>query len=269
MIADALPAARWWHITLLFGIGAFLFGLFLAQSFPQDSFAAEPGYGAPVLAFEFAGGQDDLIAIFGPDGDPRQVGRLAAMRTGNEQDYLYMLLYAGFLGCGLIALGRETGLKAISFAAALPVLAALSDGRENWLLFDIQTAFTAGDYSPAMASLPYPVAAKFVLLALTNVAIGLALARLGGRWWVLAGTLVIVACVPALMAIAVPSLYGWTLLAATGGGWIALLGTAAIANWRALVQKRPLVEIEPPDERRRPAATTSPSSRPTFGRRRN
>ena len=144
----------------------------------------------------------------------------------------------------------------------------MSDGWENWMLFDIQAAFTAGDYSPAMASLSYPVAAKFVLLALTNVAIGLALARLGSRWWVLAGTLVIVACVPALMAIAVPSHYGWTLLAATGGGWMALFGTAAIANWRALVQKRAVMEVEPLDERPLSAPAVSASSRPTFGRRR-
>ncbi|WP_374526281.1 hypothetical protein [Sphingopyxis sp.] len=269
MTATVLPAARWWHAALLIGFGAILVGLWLGQTLPQDSFAAEPGYGAPVFAFEFAGGQDDLIAVFGPDSDPRQVGRLAAMRTGNERDYLYILLYAGFLGCGLVALGRETGLRPVLAAAALPLLAALCDAYENWLLFDIQTAFTAGDYSPAMASLPYPVAAKFVLLALTNVAIGLALAQLGGRWWTLAGTLVIVACVPALMAIAVPSHYGWTLLAATGGGWIALLGTAAIASWRALVRKQPLVEIEPVARRPRPAATASVPPRPTFGRRRS
>jgi len=267
--AGALPAVRWWHAALFLGFGAILVGLWLGQTFPQDSFAAEPGYGAPVIAFEFAGGQDDLVAIFGPDSDPGQVGRLAMMRTGNERDYLYMMLYAGFLGCGLIALARETGLKIISFAAALPVLAALCDAWENWLLFDIQTAFTAGDYSPAMASLPYPVAAKFVLLALTNVVIGLALARLGGRWWTLAGTLVIVACVPALMAIAVPSHYGWTLLAATGGGWIALLGTAGIANWRALVQKRPLADADPPDDRPRAVAAASAPPRGRFGRRRS
>ena len=269
MIPGALPAARWWHAALLIGFGAILVGFWLGQTFPQDSFTAEPGYGAPVLAFEFAGGQDDLLAIFGPDSDPRQVGRLAAMRTGNERDYLYMLLYPGFLGCGLVALGRETGLRAVLFAAALPLLAALCDAYENWLLLDIQAAFTVGDYSPAMASLPYPVAAKFVLLALTNVATGLALAQLGGRWWTLAGTLVIVACVPVLMAIAVPSHYGWTLLATTGGGWIALLGTAAIASWRALVRKQPLVEVEPAARRPRRAATASPPSRPTFGRRRS
>ncbi len=104
--------------------------------------------------------------------DPQQVTRLAAMRAGNEQDYLYMLLYAAFLGCGCLALWRELRLRPLLAAAALPVVAALCDAWENWLLFDIQAAFTLGDYSPAMASLPYPVAAKFLLLATTNVAIG-------------------------------------------------------------------------------------------------
>jgi hypothetical protein len=266
--AEALPAARWWALTLAFGIATFLFGLSLMQVFPQDSFAAAPGYGAPVLAFEFAGGQADLVAIFGPDTDAAQVSRLAAMRTGNERDYLYMLLYAGFLASGFVALWRELRLRPVLLAAALPLLAASCDAWENWLLFDIQTAFTAGDYSPAMASLPWPVAAKFVLLALSNVAIGLALTQLGGRWWTLAGTLVIVACAPALMAIALPSHYGWTLLASTGGGWIALLGTAAIASWRAFMRKRPLVEAEPPGMLRRPARGRPAPRRPTFGRRR-
>ena len=123
MNAGALPAVRWWLAALFLGFGTITVGLWLSQTLPQDSFAAEPGYGAPVLAFEFAGGQDDLLAIFGPDGDPRQVGRLAAMRTGNERDYLYMLLYAGFLASGLIALGRETGLRLFAVAAALPLLA--------------------------------------------------------------------------------------------------------------------------------------------------
>ena len=261
-----LPAARWWYGALLLGIAVFLFGLHLAQVFPASGYAVEPGYGAPVLAFEFAGGQPDLIAIFGPDSDPRQVGRLAAMRTGNEQDYLYMLLYAGFLASGLVALSHESGLRALKTAAALPIVAGLCDAWENWLLFDIQAAFTVGDYSPAMASLPYPVTAKFVLLALTNVAIGLGIARIG-RWHQLAGTLVIVACVPVLMAIAVPARYGWTLLASTGGGWIILLGLAAIASWRAAVGKCPLIPPEMPAPARRRAKPDAAPARKLFGRR--
>ena len=263
---DDLPAARWWYATLLFGIAVLVFGLHLEQVFPQSGYAVEPGYGAPVLAFELAGGQPDLIAIFGPDSDPRQVGRLAAMRTGNEQDYLYMLFYAGFLASGLVALSHELGLRLLKLAAALPVLAALSDAWENWLLFDIQAAFTVGDYSPAMASLPYPVAAKFTLLALTNVAIGLAIAQIG-RWHQLAGTLVIVACVPVLMAIAMPARYGWTLLASTGGGWIVLLGLAAMASWRVAVRKRPLIEPEAPAPIKRRDKPEAIPGRRLFGRR--
>src|SRR3546814_2381787 len=73
------------------------------------------------------------------------------MRTGNERDYLYMLLYAGFLVSGCIALWRELRLRPLLAATLLPIGAALCDAWENWLLFDIQAAFTLGDYSPAMA----------------------------------------------------------------------------------------------------------------------
>src|SRR3546814_2515383 len=104
---------------------------------------------------------------------------LAAMRAGNEGDYLYMLFYAAFLGCGLFALWRELRRRALFAAIALPVAAALCDAYENALLFDIQAAFTLGDYSPAMASLPWPVAATFILLALANLAIGYGMMQLG------------------------------------------------------------------------------------------
>src|SRR3546814_7797081 len=86
------------------------------------------------------------------------------MRTGNERDYLYMLLYGGFLVSGCIALWRELRLRGLLAAALLPIGAALCDAWENWLLFDIQAAFTLGDYSPALASLPWPVAAQFLML---------------------------------------------------------------------------------------------------------
>ena len=266
MTAHALPAARWWFATFLFGVAVLLFGASLSGIFPASGHAVEPGYGSPVLAFEFARSQDDLVAIFGADTDPLQVPRLAAMRSGNERDCAYMLLYAGFLACGLVALSRELGQRRLLAVVGLPILAALCDAHENWLLFDIQTAFTAGDYSPSMASLPYPVAAKFLLLALTNVAIGAAMARIG-RWSMLAGTLVVVATVPTVMAVTAPESFGWTLLAAIGGGWIVLLGTAMIGTWRALVRKRPLADAgTTPRQPPAPPITAAPPRR-MFGRR--
>jgi len=233
---------RWWVATLTFGIAVVLFGLYLGQVFPQTGHDIAPGYGPPVLAFEFAGGQADLEAIFGFITDPQQVTRLAAMRAGNEQDYLYMLLYAGFLASGCIALWRDLRLRPLLAAAALPVAAALCDAYENWLLFDIQAAFTAGDYSPAMASLPYPVAVKFLLLAVTNVIIGAAATQLG-RWWALFGTIAILAAIPTVMALITPAAFAWALIPSAAGGWLLLLALAAAGSWRALVQKRPLVDL--------------------------
>lgn len=266
MNGTAPPAGRWWYATLMFGIAVLACGASLGGTLPSSTYAAEPGYGAPMLAFEFARGQADLIAIFGPDGDPMQVARLAAMRSGTEQDYIYMLLYAAFLASGLIAFWRELGVPLLRAAAGLPILAALADAYENWLLLDIQAAFTAGDYSPAMVSLPWPVAAKFLLLALTNVAVGLALAQTG-RWGTLFGTLVIVACVPTLMALTAPPHFGWTLLAATAGGWIALLVAAAVGSWRAAVRHRPLADFGAPAPHPRPMPAPPPTVARTFGRR--
>ncbi|WP_447757189.1 hypothetical protein [Sphingopyxis fribergensis] len=258
---------RLWAWTLAFGIAVILFGLHLGQVFPQTGHDIAPGYGGPVLAFEFAGSQADLEAIFGFYTDPQQVKRLAAMRAGNEQDYLYMLLYAAFLGCGCLALWRELRLRPLLAAAALPVIAALCDAYENWLLFDIQAAFTAGDYSPAMASLPTPVAAKFLVLGLTNVVIGAAATQMG-RWWALFGTVAILAAIPTVMAIITPAAFAWALIPSAAGGWILLLALAAAGSWRALVGQRPLVDFDAAAAAEPGPPRAAEPARPVFGRRR-
>lgn len=257
---------RAWVWTLAFGIATLLFGLYLTQVFPQGGHDIAPGYGSPVLAFEFAGGQADLEAIFGFFTDPQQVTRLAAMRTGNERDYLYMLLYAGFLVSGCIALWRELRHRALLAAALLPAAAALCDAWENWLLFDIQAAFTAGDYSPAMASLPYPVAAKFLLLAATNVVIGAAATQLG-RWWAPFGTVAILAAIPTVMAIITPAAFAWALIPSAAGGWLLLLALAATGSWQAFARGRPLVDFGEAPLRPDPLKAPPPARR-VFGRRR-
>ncbi|WP_428632599.1 hypothetical protein [Sphingopyxis sp.] len=263
----ARPSAptRAWYWTLAFGVATLLFGFYLGQVFPQAGHDIAPGYGAPVLAFEFADSQADLEAIFGFFTDPQQVTRLAAMRAGNEQDYLYMLLYAGFLVSGCIALWRELRLRPILAAAALPIVAALADSYENWLLFDIQAAFTAGDYSPAMSSLPTPVVAKFLLLAATNVVIGAAAMQMG-RWWSLFGTVAILAAIPTVMAIITPAAFAWALIPSAAGGWILLLALAAAGSWQAWINNRPLVDFDRAIVEPATLPVTA-ATRPTFGRR--
>lgn len=262
----------WWYATFVFGLFVTLFSLHLGQVFPADAAATHPGYGAPVLAFEFARNEADLIAVFGAEGDPLQVARLAAMRAGNEQDYIFMLLYGLFLASGCYALWRELRLRWLLVAVALPILAALCDAYENWLLLDIQAAYTLGDYSPAMASLPWPVAAKFLLLTLTNIAIGYAMVQMG-RWWQFGGTLILIPCLATVMALIAPAAFGWTLAAVIGAGWFGLLMMAAIGSYYALGRRRPLVDFEPDTPQRRavdrgePPISLAPGRRRLFGRR--
>ena len=69
------------------------------------------------------------------------------------------------------------------------------------------------------------------------------------------------------MAIALPADYGWTLLAAAGGGWIVLLGTAVIACWRGMMRGRPLV-VAPTAPPLRPVVRPASPPATGFGRRR-
>src|SRR3546814_4363403 len=117
------PAAptRAWYGALAFGIAALLFGIRLAATFPSTGAGFADGYGTPVIPFEFARGQADLLAIFGPESDPMQVSRLAAMRGGNEGEYPFMLLSAAFVCCGMFAPWRELRSRALFAAIALPL----------------------------------------------------------------------------------------------------------------------------------------------------
>jgi hypothetical protein len=243
------PAAPtlWWIACLALGIATLLFSLHLQSLFPASGAAMAPGYGAPVLAFEFARDLRDLTAIFGDAADPLQAERLAGMQSGNEQDYLFMLLYALFLATGCWALWRELRRPMLLLGVVMPVLAAMFDAWENTLLFSIQTAFILGEYAPEIELLAAPVTAKFLLLTATNIVIGMALSQVPGRGWQLVGVLVIVPCVATIMALIAPAAFGWTLAAVIAAGWSALLGTAAIASWRALFRKRPLANFTPGD----------------------
>lgn len=243
----AAAPTLWWLAAFGLGLATLGYALVLQAAFPVNGAAMPPGYGAPVLAFEFATNQNDLVAIFGDANDPDQGARLAAMQSGNEQDYLFMLLYASFLATGCWALWREVRRPMLLLGVVMPVLAALFDAWENWLLFAIQAAFSVGEYAPQLATLGAPVAAKFLLLTATNILIGLGLMQIPGRGWQLAGVLVMVPCVTTIMALIAPMAFGWTLSPAIAAGWVALLGTAALASWRVIVGKRPLARFSDDD----------------------
>jgi hypothetical protein len=270
-----------WLVCCVFGIATLAYSLILQSIFPASGANLPPGYGTPVIAFEFAREQGDLIAIFGDAADPAQGERLVAMQSGNEQDFLFMFFYAVFLASGCWALWRELRRPLLLLGVVMPVMAALFDAWENMLLFAIQVAFSLGEFAPEIESLAAPVIVKFLLLTATNIVIGFALAQIPGRGWQLAGTLVIVPCVATIMALIAPAAFGWTLAAVIAAGWIALLLTATWASWQLLRRQRALVNFTadamPVPRRRRSDSVDagaeqedpgSPMRPAVFGRRR-
>ena len=115
MTAHALPAARWWFATFLFGVAVLLFGASLSGIFPASGHAVEPGYGSPVLAFEFARSQDDLVAIFGADTDPLQDERVA---DAQEKDMRHAMLVEAMTGGGPSTTCRLLGVASVAGSMA-------------------------------------------------------------------------------------------------------------------------------------------------------
>ncbi len=258
------PVAAWAGVFAL-GLATLLMAAHLATVFPASGYAVPPGFGAPVLAFEFARDMRDLAAIFGPEGDPLRDVRLAMMQSGNELDYLFLLIYAAFLSLGCWCLWRETRRPLVLLGAVMPWLAAAFDAVENWLLFGIQAAFVVGEYSPDLAGLWLPVTTKFLLLGATNLVIGLALGQLGSRALALVGALTVAPLVALVMALIAPMAFGWTLVAAIGGGWLALTGVAAAATWKLAARRAPLVNfdaVQAVQLRPRPARATPAADGP-------
>lgn len=225
---------------MIFGFGFSILSLLLLNVFPQTGDAIALGYGAPVLAFEFARTPQDLRDIFGPFNDPQYKARLHGMWAGNKYDDLYMLFYAGFLGCGLVALWRETGWRLLGFAALLPIIAALCDAYENRLLYDVLRAVAAGELLPQAlgAQIPF-VVAKFLFLAAGLTTVGLTLIRLGQRWRIL-GVAVVIGTIPTLLGVAFPHLFATLMVTSSSIGWVALLLIALWAYFLAFT-KRPSI----------------------------
>lgn len=249
MVINSGPT-RWWIAATVFGLLTAVFSAILLGVFPDTTAASSPGYGGPVMAFEMARTQADLEAVFGVESDPMQIARLVAMRSGNEQDFVFMLLYAAFLGSAAMAFRHEVPRRIMIIPVALAFVAAGADAYENILLADIQAQFAAGSFSEALNRVAWPVWFKFFALTFINLIFGWAMIRLGSVWlWI--GRAMMALSLTTLLAWAIPSWFGWTMVLAQALSWLALLvlsgsGTALLfAYRRSLAFYAPVVEVRP------------------------
>ena len=191
----------------------------------------------PVLLLEFADKPSHLINIFGEAGDPQRAARISGMATGNALDYILMPAYGLLTLSFFFGVTRELGTPFWRLFGWMGVTAAFADAIENAIMFRMVGDFTKGaDVLGEMALLPFPVWAKFGLLA----------ASCGGAAWafvIMRRYLLALLCLPAPLLF-VPgflSPFGLAPMATAtiGLGWLAMAIHAA-TRWNAQRKRSPL-----------------------------
>ncbi len=164
------------------GLAVIVMSLVNMATFPQASPGQIDGIGSPIIAFEFAETPEEIYTLFGANGTPEQAAMVAAMDQGNRLDYLYMLLYSGFLFTFAMTAVRETDQKWLYLAALLAVFAFIGDALENVQLLAITNKLAAGDFALELTRLHWFTWLKWGSLATYFLLMGVGLWRGNGRF---------------------------------------------------------------------------------------
>ena len=219
----AIERSWWWRCA-----GAGLITLVIAYYFGEISNigGCAPGTGAEnlgsVIAFELVRTPADVALLFG--SPPCTPPFLEAMRHATWVDALgFIPAYSAFLICGLIALRRYGGSLAGLGIAAIAA-AAIFDQIEGFWLFSIMSDLpgSQGEINWLIPS----VRAKFVLLGVGAIAIGVLLTRRKGLGF-LFGPIIAPGGLGGVLLIADDQYIGLTLLGSTIS-WLTLFLAALI-----------------------------------------
>jgi len=235
MIREKSIVKNSWLWCFILGLAVLVYGQFLTSIFPTDSANYQPGYGAPILALEFARTPADLEALLGGASDPQREHRIAAMDKGQKLDFLFAVLYSSFLAWFFIAAKRAGASFNSRLLVGLCILAGSADIVENIILLDI----TADIVKPRwLAYLAYPVNLKFICLAVTGVMAGVLLFREvqlnhNKRAWKVLAVAIMLSPLFILAGLINPAEFGSALILALSVCWPGILlyaGVQAFAN---------------------------------------
>ena len=110
-----------------------LWSVVLLATFPATAGSLPAGFFSPVIAFEFARTPAEVVALFSRGGvvDPALA---AAMDRGNGLDFVFLLLYAGFLATAAPHVVPKEPARRVT---TLALLAASADAVENLQLLSL------------------------------------------------------------------------------------------------------------------------------------
>lgn len=157
----------------LIGLAVIFVSVVSLMVFPQASPGQIEGLSKPIIAFEFAETVEEIHTLFGTDGSPEQADMIRKMDQGNMFDYLYMLLYSGFLFSFALLAAKQSGQKWVYAGVVLAVLALIGDALENVQLLTITANLQSGDFADALMRLHWFTWLKWGSLALYFLVIGI------------------------------------------------------------------------------------------------
>jgi hypothetical protein len=135
------------------GLAVILVSLISLVVFPQSSPGQIEGLRTPIIAFEFAETVEEINTLFGPEGSPERAEMVQKMDQGNTLDFLYMLLYSGFLASFAIIANKQRRMGILGLAVGLALLALVGDMLENVQLFQITNNLNSGDFVDSLTRL--------------------------------------------------------------------------------------------------------------------
>lgn len=151
--------------TGFIGLTVIVVSLILMNINPKEAPAMPEGFKTPILAFEFAKTNQEVIDLFGTDAETR-ADLVRAFDLGNKVDFVYMVLYAAFLFCFARTAVTKSGHKLFYAGSLLAGIILLGDLLENVQLLGITAVIDSGNFDPQLALLPIFTWVKWGGLAL-------------------------------------------------------------------------------------------------------
>ncbi|MCK5536368.1 MAG: hypothetical protein KAI79_06040 [Bacteroidales bacterium] len=127
-------------IAVTIGFVLLFYAIFLNLIFPQSAAIMPEGFSSPIIAFEFADTEAEIIGLFSFSDTKQKLEFIGGMIFGNYFDFGYMFVYSMFLASILWWIRTNKKLKFSALLYILIFISFISDGIENYYLLSITEA---------------------------------------------------------------------------------------------------------------------------------
>jgi len=172
-VIPTLEENRLWKRCSIAGCLTLILGAIVIFIFPSEGAAYTPGYGTPVIAFEFATTPAQVKAAIGYGAEGWQ-RRLMAMKTGTYGDFIFIFAFGTFLVSFFHAAYKQSSIAFYKFMAAIAFIAAGADVIEDILALRILSNISV---SSGVEWMHYFAKAKLMALGLCGVGAAIFLLR--------------------------------------------------------------------------------------------